>query len=378
MAPRGDRLLEIQVNTTADGDFVSSFEAALALGAQSQTFSVDWSAIDIGSDTHGDPVFEGGTGSELLTTANSCYPNSNTQVSMMLRPITTLVKSVPPGFENLPFDDPRMIARFRQTLDHVFDLIPDLMLTSLAIGSEIDFYLLDNARRQQYATFYADAANYAREAYAARYPQNTPLRVTTEVTHKALLDSTLREYYLQLHAHSDTIGVSYYPLEDNQVLSPDRVGADFADLVALYGSKPLVFFQLGYPSGYFDAAAYGELARGEVSPSMGSSDALQAQFIDTVFQAWDTHADSIDLISFTWLNDVTQEGVAETIANPAFGGGVPPTPGFVEFLRTLGLRTESGVSKLAFERLAANATLRGWEESNATLSCVFTQEGTEN
>ena len=76
------------------------------------------------------PIYEGGVGSEFLAIANSCYPNSDTRVSMMLRPITTLAKRAPPGFEKLPFDDPAMIARFQQTLDHVFKLIPDITLTS--------------------------------------------------------------------------------------------------------------------------------------------------------------------------------------------------------------------------------------------------------
>ena len=43
-------MLEVAINTTADGEFVPSFEDALALGVQSQTFSVDWNAIDLGSD----------------------------------------------------------------------------------------------------------------------------------------------------------------------------------------------------------------------------------------------------------------------------------------------------------------------------------------
>jgi len=339
------------------------------MGAESQTFSVDWNAIDLGSDGNGDPIFAGGEGSELLALANACYPNSNTRISMMLRPITTLAKMAPPGFENLPFDSPAMIERFEQTLDQVFGLIPDLEITSLAIGSEIDLYLTTASLRDEWAVFYAAVAGYARDRYQALYPAKAPLLVTTEVSHKAMLDPALISYYMDLHSHSDSIGISYYPLENSLVQSPDRVALDFSDLVAQYGTKPLIFFQLGYPSGYFDAGAYDKLARGDVMPSIGSSETMQGDFIDAVFEAWDSHGDTIRLISFTWMNDETEADVAQTIANPAFGGGVTPTPEFVEFLRTLGLRTESGAAKAAFTRLASAASARGWADGGESFGC---------
>lgn len=316
------------MNTTADGEFAASFNEALAMGAESQTFSVDWNAIDLGSDGNGDPIFAGGEGSELLALANACYPNSNTRISMMLRHITTL-----------------------------------------AIGSEIDLYLTTASLRDERAVFYAAVADYARDRYQALYPAKAPLLVTTEVSHKAMLDPALIGYYMDLHSHSDSIGISYYPLENGLVQSPDRVALDFGDLVAQYGTKPLIFFQLGYPSGYFDAGAYEELARGEVMPSIGSSETMQGNFIDTVFKAWDSHGDTIRLISFTWMNDETEADVAQTIANPAFGGGVTPTPEFVEFLRTLGLRTESGAAKAAFTRLASAASTRGWADGGESFGC---------
>lgn len=366
---KGERILEIQVNETADGEFVTSFNQALALGAQSQTFSVDWSAIDLGVDGDGEPIYDGGVGSELLALANACYPNSGTRISMMLRPITTLAKTVPPDLEDVPFDDPALIERFRQTLDHVFSLIPEIEITSLALGSEIDLYLSTPSLRDEFEVFYAAAAEHARSAYADMYPGKPPLLVTTEVTHKSLLEPTFITYYMELHQHSDTVGVSYYPLDNDRVQSPDRVGADFSDLVGRYGDRPLVFFQLGYPSGYFSADFYPELDRGEVVPALGSSEQLQADFVDAVFEAWDRHAEVVRLISFTWMNDKTAASVAETIANPAFGGGVEPSAGFVEFLRTLGLRSDDGVAKMAYRRLEQGAAARGWAGDGTTFSC---------
>lgn len=42
--------------------------------------------------------------------------------------------------------------------------------------------------------------------------------------------------------HSDTVGISYCPVDNDRVQSPDRVDADFSDLVGRYGDRPLVFF----------------------------------------------------------------------------------------------------------------------------------------
>ena len=262
-----------------------------------------------------------------------------------------------------------MVARFNLFIDHVFSKIPDLKITALAIGSEVDLYLLDVTRRQEFLSFYEQVSAYARTAYAQLYPTNPPLTITVEVTHKALLDPGTRDYYQQLNALSDSIGVSYYPLVGGLVEDPSVVAQDFADMLALYPGKNLHFFQLGYPSGYYSTAAYPEFAAGQVTPSINSSDVLQSQFVEAVFAAWDNHADRIDLIGFTWMHDETEADVAAIILNPAFGGLQNPPPDYVEYLRTLGLRTASATDKPAWVTLRNEAAARGWTDTGMTLLC---------
>jgi len=48
---------------------------------------------------------------------------------------------MPADLAGTPFDDPAFIQRFKALLDYVLAQIPDLQLTSLAIGNEIDGYL---------------------------------------------------------------------------------------------------------------------------------------------------------------------------------------------------------------------------------------------
>ncbi len=82
------------------------------------------------------------------------------------------------------------------------------------------------------------------------------------------------------------------------------------------------------------------------------------------------------MIDFTWLTDLSRENVFETTSNPSFGGTGDPSPDFVEFLRTLGLRTDvgpgdglTGVDKPAFLRLLSEAAARGWVDSGLRFHC---------
>jgi len=369
---KGNRLMEIQVSAPANGDFAAAFNLAQTVGMDSASLSLDWNGIDIGTDNNTvppTPIYANDPGTDFLAIANGCYPNSNTKLSLMLRPITTLTRMVPPGFENLAWDDPAMIDRFKALVDHVFAKMPDLDITAIAIGSEVDLHFTDTTTEQQYVTFYEAVSAYARVAYAQVYPGRPPLQIAVEVTHKGLLNSNKSAFYQQLNATSDVIGVSYYPLDNGLVQDPSVVEQDFAAMLALYPGKKLHFFQLGYPSGYYATTAYPEYAAGTVTPVINSSDTLQAEFIRAVFTAWDRHIDRIDLIGFTWMHDETAADVAATIANPAFGGTNNPPPEFVEFLRTLGLRTDGAVDKPAWSRLASEALARGWSDTGMQLTC---------
>jgi hypothetical protein len=372
VVPKGTRLLEIHVSEPAGGDFAEAFNLAQSVGMDAASLSLDWNSIDIATDDTTNPptpIYANDPATDFPAIANICYPNSNTKISMMLRPITTLARMAPPGFENLPFDDPAMITRFNALIDHVLGKIPDLEISALAIGSEVDLYLLDGTSQQQYLSFYEQVSAYSRATYARLYPDKDPLKVAVEVTYKGLINRATRAYYQQLNEFSDVVGVSYYPLESGLVRDPSVVAEDFEEMLALYPGKKLHFFQLGYPSGYYSTEAYAEYAADQVAPSINSSDQLQAQFIGTVFELWDTHADRIQSIGFTWMHDKSVADVAEITANPAFGGLANPPPDYVEFLRTLGLRTEEAIDKPAWARLAQEAEARGWSDTGHRLSC---------
>jgi hypothetical protein len=174
---------------------------------------------------------------------------------------------------------------------------------------------------------------------------------------------------LALDWNAIDIGVSYYPLENGLLQDPSVVAQHFSDLLALYPHKNLHFFQLGYPSGYYATDAYPEYAASDVTPVIGSSAMLQSDFIEAVFDSWDEYAGRINLIGFTWMHDETEADVAAIAADPAFGGLDDPPPDFVEFLRTLGLRTDAAADKPAWTTLANETAARGWSDTGFQLTC---------
>jgi hypothetical protein len=112
-------------------------------------------------------------------------------------------------------------------------------------------------------------------------------------------------------------------------------------LVNLFPGKPIYFNEIGYQSGSsYDA----------------SSPALQQQFIQHVFQTWDTYAAQIPNISFLRLNDYSLSAAQTQANNYGLGGD----NNFIEYLQTLGLRTYGGADKLAYMQLKEETSARGW------------------
>ena len=366
---QGERILEIDITPAESRDYATAFAEAGRLGMQATSLSLDWTLIETGLDTSVDPpqpVYQNDPDLDFLAIADFCYPKTATRISLTLRPVVTLVRNTPPDLADRPLDDPAVIARFEQLVDHVFAKLPNLELTSLVIGSEIDLYLKTDALRAQWSGFYAAVSAHARDRYRALYPDRPALKIATEVTWQGLVDPSTRGYYQALNRNSDVIGISYYPMdEQGQVRDPSVFGSDVDALLALYPDKPLYFYQLGYPSGYSPARLYPELLSG-AQPSIGSSADRQAAFVAEVFRVWDREVERIGLIDFTWLHDLSPQAVIETTRNPAFGGSADPAPEFLEFLRTLGLggwsSSDGVLEKPAWSALREAAAVRGWPQ----------------
>jgi len=281
----------------------------------------------------------------FLDIANIYYPASNMAVDININPINTNRLEIPSDLVNLAFDDVQMIERYKVLLDSVKLHIPNINISSFIIGSEIGAYLGNDAIKwTQYTNFYNAVGSYAKTLWPG-------LNIAVELQFSDIMN--YNTFAQQINTYSDYIGVSYYPLwPDFTVKPPWTVAFDMDTLVDMYPTKPICFYQFGYPS----------------SPSCNSSDSLQADFIKQAFTYWDVFAANIRLIDFTWMTDLdtaainyyaTYYGLADT--------------SFLDFLRTIGLRTwdGNGADKSALNELRCQAKQRGY--NNLPLACTPTK-----
>lgn len=108
---------------------------------------------------------------------------------------------------------------------------------------------------------------------------------------------------------------------------PSVVHQHFDQFTALFPGETIWIPEVGYQSG---------------SSYCNSSETKQAQFYHELFTAWDDHIGEIDLILIDWLHEATPEQVEEW--EECYGLS---TPGFVEYLSTLGLRNYDHTDKYA-------------------------------
>lgn len=324
---KGDRILAIQANMGKEGDFNALFEESLAAGNEAQVFSQDWRDLEPSSGK-----FE--QKKNLLAIANAYYPARHIPLHITIRPVHTSQKVVPPDLMDVPLDDPRTINRFMKLLDWVATQIPKLELTSMTIGSEVDIFMWgDTERWEAWTNFYAAVAPYARQKFPGTL-------ISCETTYAAFTGPDLPRVRT-LHEHSDIIGISYYPMKNQLggVKPPQAVHEDFETVVNGIPEKPIIYYQIGYPS----------------STDLGSSLEQQAAFITEVFHAWDRYADRILMLNFQWMHETPPFGIDQYVQYYQYD-----TADFRAFLGSLGLQSWEGLPKPAWGRLKEEAKARGF------------------
>ena len=335
-APRGARELGIDITEGARGGFEAAFEMAQDAGMDQTSLSVAWDEIETAPGVYA---------SELLPVADFFFSSHRLPIALTLSVIDTTNLRLPADLAGRQLDDPVVIARFRGLLDFVFAATPNLELSSLAIGNEVDIFLgTDAGAWARYEAFFRTTAGHAR-ALAPGVPvgvTNTWVGATGPAS----------AFVQSINQHADEVLLTYYPLDDSfRVRPPSSVAADFDAAVALFPGKRITFLEAGYPSGALN----------------GSSEELQRQFVAAVFDAWDRHRDQIEKVSLTWLTDISQQAVDFFVDYYGVGD-----PRFAEYLKTLGLVRENGEPKPAFLELKEQAAARGWwtDVGGGPTSCV--------
>jgi hypothetical protein len=322
--PKKNRLLGIGLTTSEINDLGQSYTIALGAGLEAVEHPIQWDAFETSPG-----VFD----SNGLSQINALYAHSSLQVHINLNPIDTLANRLPADLKNKTFNDPMVIARYKAAADYILSNLPNTTILSLGIGNEVDIYLTNHPSQwSDYIQFLQAVTSQLRSSHPG-------LKLGVKTTCNGLINSSVAQLQ-SLNAYCDYILVTYYPANaDITVPDPSGVGSSLDRLVAIYPNKPVYVWELGFPS----------------TTVCGSSEALQAKFIQETFTAWDRQADHIPLINFMYLHDLSQEQAdlyVQYYQNPA--------PAFREYLRTLGLRTYAGTDKIAFGQLKQEASVRGW------------------
>jgi hypothetical protein len=324
--PRGTRILGLHVSEAADKDFGRAFAQARKTGFQALGLSVHWDDLEPQPGEYKDT---------WLAIANAFYAPNKIQVSLVIGTLDTARNRMPKDLQDKSFDDPVVVKRFRKLLDWVFTQIPDLQLTSVGIGNEVDGVLgTDKDKWAAYTRFFEAARTHIRKSHR-KVPVGSVVMYGGH-------SGEAKAYARRLNKHADVVLVTYYPLDEKfQVRDPKHVHEVCDTLVKTYPNKPIHLAEIGCPSG----------------TRVGSSEAKQAEFVREMFKAWDTHAKSIPLMSYCWLTD-TSKASLEIYAK--YYGSADPR--FLDYLATLGLRTHEGhgVDKPAFVAFQEEARARGW------------------
>ena len=337
--PKGDRILAWQVDMAENNNYDSAYTYAQTACMESVHLFYTWSSLEDSTN-----VFNSTYMDATLSIADIYFPAYGTKVELQIAPLNTGAVEVPTDLLNTNFDDPVLINRFKILLDTLFSRIPNIELSALNIGNEHDInFGVDAAQYSAYKTFLDSVIPYAKQVYFNLH--GTDLKVGTTFTHHSLTNPLTSALCQTVNASCDVITTTYYPLNpDFTMKAPSSVSGDFDDLVAIYSNpaKPIYFAECGYAS----------------SAVCNSSEALQAEFYENVFTAWDNHYDNIKYITLFKTTDWSQSDV-DTLA--AYYG-LSNNNEFKEYLRTLGVRTYpgNGTDKMAYNTILCELDNRNW------------------
>ena len=329
------RVLGLDVKETPSVTYGTAYQQAMNMGVREVSVSLDWELLE--------PTV-GNYDNTLPDIIESFYPQQAANTTLVIRPLDTPGPRLPTDLAGSAYDDAAVITAFENFLSNLHSRLTNLntsgKLTRIQIGNEIDAYLGSDATKwAQWQSFFNAAKAKINSLWGSG------VEVSSVVQFSALQNASVRTQYLNALASMDSATLTYYPLNaDFTMRPPSTVASDFDFVANTIANKAIVFQECGYPS----------------SAVNNSSEALQADFISAVFEAWDTHRDRIPLIDFTWQYDVSQNTVEQWVIDYGMSGQ-PNKNAFKTYLGTLGLSNFDGTEKPALQRLKDELKKRHWQ-----------------
>jgi hypothetical protein len=296
----------------------------MSAGARGSVANFTWSTLETSPGVY-----------SLASLQNRLTSSSNDGFTVYLgiQVINTVPKETPSDLLSVTWNDPTMKSRFHSLLDAIRPLLTS-NVKYLSIGNEVDSYFSSHPTEwTQYENFYDDAL-----AYVHQTMPGIQVGVTTTFNGAS---GAAKANIAQLNTMSDVWIFTYYPVGPGFVpKGPQSPGNDFATMLTLAGSHPVVLQEVGYPT----------------SSVLSSSEADQATFVTNVFQAWQTRSQQIPFLSYFDLHDFT----SDFCASLAQYYNNPNDSAFEAYLCSLGLRHSDGTPKTAWGSLTTAAAAQGF------------------
>lgn len=306
---RGGRVLAMDVGPGPGETRAAAVAKAKAAGVTTVVLNYDWVELEPAAFQYQ---------SAKLIADNAFYGAAPNGMSVVLniRPIAGPCRVVPPDLANLAWSDPVMTTRFGYLLSWIRGHLPNVTVQVMSVGTEVDSYLAP-ADYPAYKVFFEAARQNAKAQWGAQLPVGVAITwgslTTAGAEQSAILD---------LNERADHVLTTYYGIASDLTVKDPFNGpiADlYAALLAVESSaktrgRPIDILEAGYPT----------------SAALGSSDAKQAVFVQTMFGIWDAYYPRIPTIVFNWEMDLSEYS-AQVVAIGGWGSaacqgptGAPP------------------------------------------------------
>lgn len=303
-----ETMLSVAGTMDATEDYAVVLRALDDIGADATSLTLFWDEMAPDGIYAPDP--------DWPAIANVVYPSERLQLTLNIAVIDTVTDRRPVALQQKAFSDPEVIAAFESFVNDVLAAMPDVTLTSIGVGNEVDAYL-DDATYDEYAVFFAAASDTLH-----RLAPEVPVGVT--MTWDGLQDDTRAQSLADL---GDVWMINHYPLTPEfQTRDPRNTAADLSDMIAMAGRKQVLLTETGYPSG-----------------GCGASEAMQLAYFQQVLQFADANSQSMPLVTLVWLHDLNQDAVTGYAQYYSQSSEC-----FADYLATLGMRSYQGSDKPVF------------------------------
>lgn len=299
----------------------AAFGETLAAGADVYELSSSWADLE---------PSPGEINIETLKPYLDILKSLNIKPYLALKTIDTVTLNLPSDLadgelkDGRHFNDHLILDRFHHLMDALVPLLVESGTFFISVGNEVDSWLAVHPDEvQPYIEFVASTRDYIHSI-------EPRMGVGATITYGGIAAGL--DFIPDLLAVSDAAAFTYYPLNpDFTVRDPSTAADDLALMVKVAGDLPILFQEIGYPSGYLP------------TPSNNSSPEKQSRFFAEFFAAVERYP-QIRFISVLHLSDWSED---ECDFFAGYYGS--DAAAFKEYLCSLGLWTVDGQPKPAYQ-----------------------------